>query len=245
MAEKKKYGFVIDPRRCIDCRACLVACRAENNVPEDQTRIWVHTDGPKGVFPEVSQTWVPVQCHHCEDPWCVAVCPTGATYKRDEDGLVLIDYEACIGCGLCVNACPFQARFRNAVTGKADKCTACVQRLEVGEKPACVATCVGGARLFGDFNDPESEVSQAIKGKQVYRPITDEVDTGPMTFYLSPPDASQVQVAPVKQEPLAAETFWHDVAVPLVKIAVGATFLGQAGAFIMQLVKGENEFEEA
>jgi tetrathionate reductase subunit B len=244
MADVKKYGFVIDPRRCIDCRACLVACRTEYNVPEGQTRIWVHTDGPQGAFPHVWQTWIPAQCHHCEHPWCVDACPTGATFKR-EDGIVVIDTEACIGCGLCVNACPYQARFRNEATGKAEKCSACFHRVERGEMPACVATCVGGARLFGDFNDPESAVSQAIKGKPVYRPITKDVDTGPMTLYLNPPDATQVQVTPQKREPLAAEDFWRNVALPVVKVAVGAAFVGQAGAFILQLLKGENEFEEA
>lgn len=243
MADIKKYGFVIDPRRCIDCRACLVACRAEWNTPPGQTRIWVHTDGPQGEFPAVTQTWVPVQCHHCEDPWCVDACPTGATYKR-EDGLVLIDEEACIGCGLCVNACPYQVRFRNEVTGKADKCNACFHRVDRGELPACVATCIGGARLFGDFNDPESPVSRAINGQVVYRPITREVDTGPMTYYLAPPDASAVQVSPQPRQDLPAEVFWRRWAIPIVKLAVGATFLGQAGAFILQLLRGENEYED-
>ena len=142
MAQKKRYVFVIDPTRCIDCRACLVACRAEWKVPDGQTRIWVHTNGPQGTFPNVTQQFVPAQCHHCVDPWCVKVCPTGATYQR-EDGIVVIDEEACIGCGLCINACPYQARFRNTITGKVDKCNACLPRLEAGEQPACVATCIG------------------------------------------------------------------------------------------------------
>ncbi|MFN8373044.1 MAG: 4Fe-4S dicluster domain-containing protein [Anaerolineae bacterium] len=245
MAQKKRYGFVIDPARCIDCRACLVACHAEWNTPPGQTRIWVHSDGPQGEFPNLSQTFVPAQCHHCEDPWCVQACPTGATYKRDEDGLVLIDSEACIGCGLCVNACPFQARFRNTVTGKADKCNGCFTRVEAGEMPACVATCIGGARLFGDFNDPESSVSKAIRGRTVYRPINDQVNTQPMTYYLSPPNAAAIQVSPEQREPVSADVFWHAVAIPFVKFAVAAAFGGQAIAFIFQLLKGENEYEEA
>jgi tetrathionate reductase subunit B len=243
MTAIKRYGFVIDPRRCIDCRACLVACRAEWNIPAGQTRNWVHTDGPQGTFPTVSQTWVPAQCHHCEDPWCVEACPTGATYKR-EDGLVVINEDACIGCGLCVNACPYQARFRNEETRKADKCNGCFVRVDRGEMPACVATCIGGARLFGDFNDPESTVSRAIQGKPVFRPVKDEADTGPMTYYLAPPSSSQVQVNPGKREDLAAEKFWHAVALPFVKIAVGAAFVGQAGAFILQLLRGENEYDD-
>ncbi len=245
MALKKRYAFVIDPARCIDCRACMVACRAEWNTPAGQTRIWVHSDGPRGQFPNLSQTFVPAQCHHCEDPWCVSACPTGATFKRDSDGLVLIDEEACIGCGLCVNACPYQARFRNLETGKADKCSACFHRVEAGEMPACVATCIGGARLFGDLNDPNSTVSQAIAGRAVYRPINDQVNTRPMTLYLSPPDASAVQVSPSPRQPVPAETFWHTVALPVVKAAIALAFGGQALAFIFQLFKGENEYEEA
>lgn len=242
---KKRLAFVIDQSRCIDCRACLVACRSEWNVPEGQTRIWVHSDGPQGQFPKVWQSYVPAQCHHCEDPWCVDACPTGATFKRESDGLVLIDSEACIGCGLCVNACPYQARFRNVETGKAEKCNGCVTRIEAGEKPACVATCIGGSRMFGDLNDPNSDVSKAIAGRAYYRPVTDEVNTRPMTLYLQPPDASAVQVTPQPRPPVSAETFWHVVALPLVKFAVGAAFAGQAVAFVYQLIKGENEFKEA
>lgn len=244
MADKKRYAFVIDPRRCIDCRACLVACRAEWNTPSGQTRIWVHSDGPKGQFPNLSQAFTPAQCHHCEDPWCVAACPTGATFKRD-DGLVLIDEEACIGCGLCVNACPYQARFRNLETGKADKCSACFHRVEAGEMPACVATCIGGARLFGDLNNPESTVSKAIAGKAIYRPITNEVNTLPMTLYLSPPEGTAVQISPQPRPPVPAETFWRDIALPVVKAAIALAFGGQALAFVFQLLKGENEYEEA
>ncbi len=242
MPTVKRYAFVIDPRRCIDCRACLVACRAEWNVPLGHTRIWVHDGGVKGTFPDLYREFVPHQCHHCADPWCVQACPTGATYQR-EDGIVMIDEEACIGCGLCVNACPYGARFRNPETGKAEKCSACFHRVDQGELPACVATCVGGARMFGDLNDPESEVSKAIKGRRVYRLITDEVDTQPMTLYLAPIESEGVYPRP--PEPLPAETFWKRVALPLVKGAIAATFLAQAGAFLLQLLKGEDEFEEA
>lgn len=243
--DQKRYAFVIDQSRCIDCRACLVACRAEWNVPGGQTRIWVHSDGLQGTFPDLWQNYTPAQCHHCEDPWCVEACPTGATFKREEDGLVLIDEEACIGCGLCVNACPYQARFRNVETGKAEKCSACHTRIAAGEAPACVATCIGGSRMFGDLNDPNSTVSRAIQGRAVYRPITNEVNTQPMTLYLQPTDASAVQVTPTPRDPVPAEAFWHAIGLPAVKAAIGAALGFQAIAFVMQLLQGENEFEDA
>ena len=239
-----RYAFVIDAARCIDCRACLVACRAEWETPLGQTRIWVRTGGVQGTFPNLSQEFVPYQCQHCEDPWCIQACPTGATFQR-ADGLVLVNTDACIGCGFCVEACPFHARFINSETGKADKCSGCYTRVDAGEKPACVATCVGGSRMFGDINDPTSDVSQAIKGRKVTRLITDQVDTEPMVYYLStltPPAAVTVQPLPVDKP--TAEKFWANAAIPFAKFAIAFAFIGQAGAFVMQLVKGEREFDE-
>jgi tetrathionate reductase subunit B len=241
MADVKRYGFVIDPARCIDCRACLVACRAQWNTPEGKTRIWVHSTGVQGVFPDLRQQFIPAQCHHCSDAPCLEACPTGATYRR-VDGIVMIDDEACIGCGLCVNACPYDARFYNPEKGVADKCSACYTRVDRGEAPACVATCVGGARLFGDLNDPSSEVRLAIQGRTVYRPI-DAIDTQPNSYYLEPPDAAS-DVWPRPTEPTAAEAFWQRVAVPGTKLAIGAAVVGQAVAFAVQLLKGESPFEE-
>ena len=101
MAQKKRYGFVIDISRCIDCRACLVACSAENNVGMKYTRIWVRDTGVKGEFPKLQRTFVPYNCMHCENPPCTQVCVSGATYKDKDTGLVLVDQEACIGCGYC------------------------------------------------------------------------------------------------------------------------------------------------
>jgi tetrathionate reductase subunit B len=237
-----RYGFAIDPKRCIDCRACLVACRAEWDTPLGQTRIWVRDSGVIGKFPDLSQQFVPYQCQHCENPPCVSACPTGATFKR-EDGLVLVDEEACIGCGFCVDACPYQARFINSSTGKADKCSGCFPRVDRGEPPACVETCIGGARMFGDFNDPQSEVSQAIQGRKVTRLITDKIDTGPMVYYLDD-IANPVTVDPIPVSMPSAEAFWQKAALPFVKGAIALAFVGQMGAFIMQLVKGEREFDE-
>jgi hypothetical protein len=112
-----------------------------------------------------------------------------------------------------------------------------------GEPPACVETCIGGARMFGDFNDPDSEVSQAIRARKVTRLITDKVDTGPMVYYLEDAKASAT-VNPIPVTMPSAEAFWQKAALPFVKGAIALAFVGQMGAFIMQLVKGEREFDE-
>jgi len=237
----KRYGFVIDPARCIDCRACLVACRAQWQVPKGKTRIWVNSTGVQGEFPNLKQQFVPTQCQHCGDAPCLDACPTGATYRR-EDGLVMIDEEACIGCGLCVNACPYDARFYNEEKGVADKCNGCYTRVDRGEMPACVATCVGGARLFGDLNDPASTINQAMKDREVYR-LINEIDTQPNVYYLESIEPDNPSW-PHTKEPTSAETFWQKVAVPGTKLAIGMAVVGQAVAFAKQLVSGENPFEE-
>lgn len=240
----KKYGFVIDPKRCIDCRACLVACRAENSVPLDHTRIWVYDLEVQGSYPNLSQQFVPYNCMHCDEPPCVEACPSQATYKRAEDGIVAIDEQACIGCGLCVDACPYHVRYLNPDTGKADKCNACLQRVEQGEAPACVATCVGGARLFGDLNDPESSVSQALRlASSVKRLPAIGVDTGPNIYYINE-DVDEKKLAVTAPHMPPADAFYKWIVIPGVLVAAGATFLGQAAAFARQLTKGDSEFEE-
>ena len=182
-AEKnKRYAMVIDTRRCVGCQACSVACKTENDVPLGETRNWVEYI-EKGEFPNVRRSFLPRLCNHCEDPQCVSVCPTGATYKRKEDGIVVVDSDVCIGCKYCIQACPYGMRFINPKTGTADKCDFCLHRVEKGLVPSCVNTCQGRARIFGDLNDPESEVSQLIatNATTVLRP---EMGTGPMVFYI-------------------------------------------------------------
>jgi len=244
MANKKRYGFVIDIERCIDCRGCLVACRAENNVEIPYTRIWVRDLGLKGEFPELSRTYVPYNCMHCEEPPCVDVCTSGATYKDKETGLVLVDQDACIGCGLCVEACPYDARHLDTTRGVVDKCNACAQRVDIGQAPACVATCLGNSRIFGDLNDSESEVSQALKeARSVQRLVTDDVNPGPNIYYIHG-DVLDSGVLPREPRYTAAETFWRKLAIPAVAAGVGLSFLGQAAFFTKQLLEGEKEFEE-
>ncbi|MDQ7095882.1 4Fe-4S dicluster domain-containing protein [Desulfosporosinus sp. PR] len=177
-----RMGFVLITSRCIDCDACMVACRAENDVPLGKTRNWVKSSGVQGKFPKVKEVFQPGNCMHCEHPPCVAVCPTGASQKRS-DGIVLVENSKCIGCKYCLTACPYEARFLNPETGKADKCTFCLQRLEQGLKPACVQTCLGQARQAGDLNDPNSVVAKLIAQYPTRRLLT-QVGTGPSIYYI-------------------------------------------------------------
>jgi tetrathionate reductase subunit B len=183
MAEnKRRWGFVIEVKRCIDCKACMVACKVENQVPLGKHRNWIGHIGPTGAFPELGLKFEPGNCMHCENPPCERVCPTGATYRR-EDGLVLVDYDRCIGCRYCMQACPYDARYLHT-DGYVDKCTFCVHRLDAGQPPACVETCVGGSRHFGDLNDPNSEVSRLLATHDHYV-MYEEAGTKPKIYYIS------------------------------------------------------------
>ena len=187
--------MVIDLRKCIGCHSCTVSCKFENNIPYGVFRTWVRDkkkgewskivddNGKEQYIPRVALSYLPRLCNHCDDPPCVEVCPVEATYKR-EDGLVLIDDEACIGCKYCIQACPYDMRYLNPETQTADKCTFCVHRLEDGLLPACVTSCVGGARVFGDLDDPNSEVSKLINSESV-KPLFPEYGTEPNVFYIS------------------------------------------------------------
>jgi len=247
MAQSKRYGFVIDVARCIDCRACLVACSVENDVPMDNTRIWVHDLGIKGTFPDLTRSFLPYNCMHCDNPPCTEVCVSGATYKDPDHGLILLDQEACIGCGFCVDACPYNARYLDNERGVVDKCNACVQRLDVGMQPACVATCVGGSRLFGDFNDPDSDVSIALKNARSIQRFDLEykegVFTGPNIYYING-DVLQSGMGPRMPQYTLAEQGWKKALVPLMAAAVGGAFMVQATYFTKQLIEGEKEFDE-
>ncbi len=177
---QKKYGIVINTARCIDCKACLIACKVENNVPEGFWRNWIRPlwdvgDSRKAEFQ-------PGQCMQCDTPSCVAACPVDATYKQ-ADGLVVIDPKKCVGCGNCVTACPYGARYRNPTSRIADKCDFCRHRLAQAEEPACVLTCPTKARIFGDLNDPESEVSRLVREEKLVRVMAPHVDTRPNIYY--------------------------------------------------------------
>ena len=157
----KKYGMLIDLALCIGCNACAVACRLENEPPRGCFNTWIESWDARRADGYVARVNVPKQCNHCDNPSCVSVCPTGASYKAD-DGTVQIDEGRCIGCKYCMAACPYGARYAIPETGVVGKCTYCAHRTENGLMPACVSTCVTSARLFGDLNDPDSDIAKAI-----------------------------------------------------------------------------------
>jgi tetrathionate reductase subunit B len=179
---KKHYAMVIDTRLCYGCHACSVACKAEFGVPLGETRSWVeYTE--KGTFPHLSLGFLPRLCNQCSEPACVSVCPVGATWKREEDGIVVIDSDMCIGCKYCLQACPYDARFINPDTGTAEKCDFCIHRVSQGLEPACVEACPARARIFGDVNDPDSEVSRLIAENPV-TVLRPEQGTEPNVYYI-------------------------------------------------------------
>lgn len=182
--------MIIDLNRCVGCHACTIACKAEWEVPVEFGRNWVHRLGPSLVGDEMAATYYIGLCNHCTEPVCVEDCPAdtlemtfthptsgetttmevAATWKDPFDGSVQIDKNRCIGCGACADACPYNARYINpdllddeSEDGKADKCTYCKPRVEAGADPACVQTCITGARIFGDLDDPNSEVAKYVK----------------------------------------------------------------------------------
>ena len=154
-----RYGMLINTKRCVGCFACRLACQMKNELEPEETFI-KYDMLERGTYPSVHAEVVPSQCMHCEDAPCQKVCPTHATHTTD-DGVVLVDPERCIGCKYCMAACPYGSRIQIEATGIIEKCRFCYHDGQVGS-PACVGTCVTGARVFGDLDDPESEISKAL-----------------------------------------------------------------------------------
>lgn len=220
-AKGKKFGLAIDVGACIGCRTCMWACKQENNTPDTISPLWTEVFEMKlgqGVTghpsledlksgattsytesPTAGHWYMPAQCNHCDNAPCVKVCPTGATHK-EKDGFVLMDYEKCIGCRLCVVACPYSARRFNfwkpvepaepnplvpvRPIGVVEKCTFCVHRVRRGQLPKCVEVCPVHARHFGDLNDPQSEVSTVLRDNLPFR-LLEELNTSPSIWYIT------------------------------------------------------------
>jgi len=175
-----RWVKVLDQDRCIGCHACTTACKSENDVPLGVTRTFVKSVDV-GAFPQAGRAFQVTRCNQCEDAPCVAACPTGAMYRR-EDGIVDFDKSICIGCKACMAACPYDAIFINPEDHSAEKCNLCAHRLDIGLEPACVTVCPTQAILVGDLNDPESGVSRIVQREPVTvrRP---EKQTRPGLFY--------------------------------------------------------------
>jgi len=197
-----KLGMVIDLKRCIGCYACQLSCKAEHGTPPGVFYARV-LKKEEGTYPTLRQIFLPVLCNHCEDAPCVDACPTGASFKW-EDGIVDIDHDKCVGCKTCMMACPYgnryyndqpqhyfpqgptdyeKARMSGHTTDVVMKCNFCRPRLAEGKLPACVANCPTVARIFGDLDDPTSEVSRLIKERGGF-PLHPELGTKPSVYYL-------------------------------------------------------------
>ena len=179
-----RYAMAIDLSLCVGCAACAVACKMENEVPPGVFNLWIR-EREVGEYPNLVVEFRPEQCLHCENPPCVPVCPTGASYQT-KDGLVLVDPKKCIACGVCIAACPYDARYLHPA-GYVSKCTFCAHRLEKGKVPACVETCPTYCRTFGDLEDPESPVAKALKAAERVDVLRPEQGTRPKLFYLNAP----------------------------------------------------------
>ena len=214
-----EFGYALDLSRCVGCRRCVYACVEENNQGRDPEIHWIRVlemDKEKGIdfahanpyydaetVPRPGHFYLPVSCQQCENAPCVRSCPVGATWQ-EPDGIVVIDYDWCIGCRCCMSACPYGARHFNwrepeipaeelnpkthclgnrpRPAGVVEKCTFCIQRVREGRYPACVEVCPVGARKFGDLNDPESEVRYVLEHKRVFV-LKNELNTRPRFFY--------------------------------------------------------------
>jgi tetrathionate reductase subunit B len=218
-----RWVMIMDLRKCTGCRACTVACKSEFNTPLGRFRAVIQ-QAEYGAFPETKKGFLPLMCNHCAGleesklPPCVMACPEyptgkreyatadgqvigydhGATYKRP-DGMILVDNSLCIGCGACIEACPYGVRsFQPHVQAGKDpekngieKCSMCEHRVDQGIAPSCVNTCVGRARIFGDINDPDSEVSKLAKEwnlleKREETTLLPDQGTNPQVFYIDP-----------------------------------------------------------
>ena len=216
-----RLALVIDLNKCVGCHACATNCKSWNTYGQfgpltdkepygkEPSGVWFNRvqTYEVGTFPDTQVVYFPKSCMHCKDAPCVEVCPTSASYKREEDGIVLVNYDDCIGCKYCSWACPYGCREFDDDTGVMKKCTLCVDRIydtalpEEERQPACVLACPSRARLFGDIDDPNSEAFQAIQENNGYK-VMPEAGTDPANHYLP---KRNIKV-PLNEEELQAKT---------------------------------------
>jgi Fe-S-cluster-containing dehydrogenase component len=176
----RRFAMVVDTRLCVSCKACVLACKAENAVPDGFSRDWLVED-VRGRFPELRMQNRSERCNHCTSAPCVAACPTGASHF-DLGGAVLVTHGKCTGCKACIAACPYDARYVHP-DGYVDKCTFCLHRARKGQEPACVAVCPTFCLAFGDLNDSESEVSRLLASRR-HKVLHPETGCEPNLYFL-------------------------------------------------------------
>ncbi len=209
-ADGKRYGWVVDVRRCFGCHGCEVACKAENDVPLGhymRQTIYHDYEKPSG---GLARIMVPVACQHCEDAPCIKACPCGALHKA-AGGTVQVNYDACSGHGACKEACPYGAIYIDPVANQAVKCHNCTHRVDVGLEPACVATCPSEALTFGDLNDPDSKVSKlqaVLAAEGALDQLRPEKGTKPRMWFAGNPDRPMTEWEP--KVPREGESYKND-----------------------------------
>ncbi|HWI62843.1 MAG TPA: 4Fe-4S dicluster domain-containing protein [Symbiobacteriaceae bacterium] len=227
-----RYAYCIDLSVCAGCESCTVACQNKNGLDPSLAYTKIHRY-ETGTYPQLKGTFVVNQCLHCDDPACAQACPTGATHKTAE-GPVVVDYKQCIGCKYCMVACPYDARVFDEEMNVARKCTECADRLAVGRKPACVETCLTGARIIGDLDDPKSAIHEALK-----RPNT--VQMAGTGFYFRLPEGIASAEALRQAKGTGVVYAWQSILQPLGQLLMGgaaAALLASAAAFAVKSVKG-------
>ena len=232
--------MAIDANKCMNCKACVIACQQRNSVPYIHNRNWVKAVS----VPAAPSGWhyQPGGCMQCDKPQCVDACPTGATYKGD-DGVVYVDPGKCIGCGCCITACPYDARYKDITRGGiVDKCDYCLSSRQRGLAPACVSICPTKARVFGDADDPDSEVSKLLaanKDNLVYVKAS-QVDTEPTLVYIG-------QTTPTdwpRNAEIPAPIKGMGVASTAVSWLGGLCLLGIGGVFVGQLIRPSDKEDD-
>ena len=186
-----RYAIYVDVSRCTGCHACVVGC---NNCHGDEWERIRIVDKITGRYPDAERWVFPVMCMHCEDAPCVKICPEEAIHKRD-DGIVWVDEDRCIGCGECIDVCPYGVISLDEEEGKAKKCDLCMKRIDKGLNPFCVEVCPTDALIFGDLNDSESRISSLLKSKKAMALLPGKTKGGNV-FYTPLPELNEI----MKQE---------------------------------------------